>query len=274
MSKYKSQYKKEGDLSLVSLKLHNIGEEACESLHTWSGVREFYSIHTVVSGCGFYQVEDRIFSLNKGDSFLVYPEKRVRYWADEFHPWEYLWVGISGHSVKNIINHSKFSPETPIIREEDCVDLEKNLRKIYKAQGNTLQSELEMAGLTYVFLSKLIEENPDSAGKQRLLYAQRAKEFIELNYSRGILPHEVSEKLNISRSHLHRVFKEEFGVSTGKYIKKLQMDRAVELLLTTDLTIHEISCSVGHENQLYFSEVFRNYFGISPSGYRKDKKKT
>lgn len=257
---------------MVNLKIHNIGLEACDPLQIWSGVKEFYSIHLVIQGKGSYQVDDRQLFLESGDIFLIYPDRKVTYWADEAEPWEYLWLGISGHSVKNILNFTEFSPENLVIHPEKTSDLKDLLLDIYRAQGTNLHSELEMVGLTYVFLSHLVSEHSNSGAKQSPHYPQKAKEFIDLNYSRGITPHGVAEKLNISRSHLHRVFKGEFGLSVGSYITDLQMERAKELLITTDLTIQEVSNSVGFENPLYFSEVFKLHQKLAPSYYRKKEK--
>ena len=47
------------------------------------------------------------------------------------------------------------------------------------------------------------------------------------------------------------------------------MERAKELLTVTDVSIFEIANSVGYEDQLYFSRVFKNKIGLSPSDYRK-----
>lgn len=277
MSKFKEQYTKEDDVSFGDLTLHNIGHEACDPLHTWTGVREFYSIHTIVEGKGIYKVGEEVFSLKAGDTFLVYPDTLVTYIADETQPWEYLWMGVSGFSVKNILDYTLFTADHPCIYKEEQSQepnqLKDYLLNIYKIQGSDSSSELERIGLTYVFLSKLMSQHKGSQLGQGQHYAQKAKEFIELNYSSGISPQQVADKLNISRSHLHRVFTQAFDASTGKYINKLRMDRAVLLLLTTPLSIHEISNSVGFENQLYFSNVFKKNFGLSPSDYRKTKRK-
>lgn len=272
MSKFKAQYKKEEETTFLDLKIHNIGHEACDPLHSFTGMRDFYSIHTVVEGKGVYCVGEKQYSLQAGDTFMIYPNTLVNYWADAEEPWEYLWIGISGLYVKNILEYTDFTKESPCIVGNDAVHLKENLLAIYKAQGSDFASEMSMIGHTYLYLSKLTTKKTSKQGEQSQRYAQKAKEFVELNYSSGISPQDVADKLSLSRSHLHRLFSQRFGISVGKYINTLQMKRASLLLSTTTLSIGEISNSVGFENQLYFSNVFKKHFGTSPSGFRKNTK--
>ncbi len=271
MSKFKAQYKKDSPFSLANITLHNAGQEACDPLHTWSGVRDFYSFHTVVAGKGTYKVADTLFSLQAGDTFLIYPNTLVTYQADGIQPWEYLWVGISGLYVKNILDYSEFSPEIPCIYQKEGVELSSFLLAILEAQGSSVARELEMIGRTYLFLSQLMAQGKSYLTGQSEHHAQKAKEFIDRNYSSGVTPQQVAEKMNLSRSHLHRVFTSEFGLPVGKYIHQLQMERAALLLKTTELPIGAVSNSVGFENQLYFSKVFKGAYGMSPSQYRQQE---
>lgn len=268
MSKFKAQYKNEEETISTDLIIHNIGHEGCDPLHTWTGVREFYSIHSVIQGRGYYRVGEDTYALKSGDTFLIYPNTLVSYWADKEEPWEYVWLGISGHSVKNIIEHTNFTELQPFIVGECQKETKEELLSIYQEQGTDFASDIAMLGRTYLYLARLTTLGNKGQKDQSGRYAQKAKDFMDLNYSSGITPKDVADKLNISRSHLHRLFTQRFEVSVGKYITALQMKRASLLLTTTTLTIGEIASSVGFENQFYFSNVFKKYFQRSPSAFR------
>lgn len=77
------------------------------------------------------------------------------------------------------------------------------------------------------------------------------------------------QKLNISRSHLHRKIKSVTGLSTSLYIRKLRLTKAKEMLEHTSLNISEVSYSVGINSPQNFSKYFLREFGCSPSEYRK-----
>ncbi len=275
MSKFKQQYKKDVDLPLVNLKIHNVGCEACDPNHNWSGFKEFFSIHHIIAGKGTYIIDDIEYKLSKGDTFLVYPDTKVSYTADGVEPWEYLWIGISGVFLNQLIEFTKFSKDNPIIYSENELSytLAKQLMNLYNSYGNGYEKEIQMIGLTYILLSTLMEKDTKYSNDIYDNYARQAKEYIELNYSTYITVKDIADKLNISISHLHRIFSVKFGFSPGKYINKLRIDRACFLLKNTTLSIADISNSIGFENQLYFSNVFKKYKSISPSGYRKNNMK-
>lgn len=272
MSPFKNLVNKQNELSFSNLNLHNIVKETCKPAQNWTGVRDFYSFYVIITGKGVYRIAEQEFPLQAGDSFAVYPDTLVSYTADEVEPWEYLWLGISGLYVKKMVEYMEFIPEKPYIIQGNSEELQKAFVELYEAKRNEYPSELEMIGRTYIFLSKLIQQ-------EKVLYsgfenhiAQKGKVFIDLNYSSKLSPQDVAENLNVSCSHLHRSFSKEFGTSMGKYINQLRMDRSVNLLLSTELSVGEISSSVGFENQLYFSQAFKKYFGLAPSYFKKEYK--
>ena len=64
------------------------------------------------------------------------------------------------------------------------------------------------------------------------------------------------------------------GITTKEYILKLRLLKAKNLLMTTDLTVAEITYQCGMEDPGYFSTVFRKTVGVTPKAYRSDSRKT
>lgn len=79
----------------------------------------------------------------------------------------------------------------------------------------------------------------------------------------------VAEKFHMNDSYLSRIFKRELGFSFSKYLNRLRMERAIELLNTTDLKAYQIAESVGIPDAYYFSNCFKKYTGKSVRDYRK-----
>ena len=65
---------------------------------------------------------------------------------------------------------------------------------------------------------------------------------------------------------------EELGLS-GKVDKLINVEKAKELLASSDLTVAEISERVGYDNPLYFSRLFKKYTNASPTQYRSENRK-
>jgi AraC-like DNA-binding protein len=80
----------------------------------------------------------------------------------------------------------------------------------------------------------------------------------------------LAEHLKVDRTTLFRTFKETFGVSPKKYIDRLRIEKACQLLSMNQLKIKDIAKACGYSNQSYFSQIFEKHFECSPSEWRKN----
>ena len=71
-----------------------------------------------------------------------------------------------------------------------------------------------------------------------------------------------------SAAHEPTVVKRETGQTYIAYLTEVRLDKAVELLNTTDDKTYVIAQKVGYQEQNYFSYVFKKRFGISPTKFR------
>lgn len=74
---------------------------------------------------------------------------------------------------------------------------------------------------------------------------------------------------SVSVSHFTHCFTKEFGVPPIKYLFNIRIEQAKYLLAETRLPVHEVASSVGFEDPLYFSRIFKKYIGIPPGQYRR-----
>ena len=73
-----------------------------------------------------------------------------------------------------------------------------------------------------------------------------------------------------NRAYLSRIFKQETGLSPVTYLLKLRIDKSRQLLRERpDLSIEQVSASVGLPDALYFSKQFKRFHGEAPSLYRE-----
>jgi len=79
----------------------------------------------------------------------------------------------------------------------------------------------------------------------------------------------LAESVGVSVSYLHHLFKKETGTSLAKYTKDLRLEKACELLETTNLSVKEIRTKTGLTGKLHFYRDFKQKFGLSPTEYRK-----
>lgn len=95
--------------------------------------------------------------------------------------------------------------------------------------------------------------------------------YIKQNLSIQLSVSEIAEHIYVSKSTLTKHFKAELGMGVNEYICNTIMAEAERLLMTTSITIGEVSEKLGFSDQLYFSRRFKEIFGKSPREYRKNK---
>lgn len=268
MNKSKKQYDKAISRTMDHLQVMNVVHRACTPSDNWTKIREHYLLLHVVAGAAQVQVGYKQYELTVGSTILVYPNEKISFIVPEQGTCEYYAVGLLGDFMDQVVQNTPFSELKSCIADQH--QLAQGFVEVYLSEGVTFSKMIGRAGATYRLLAELVALNETADAQEEDNYARRAEEFIGQHYSESLNAEMVAKHLGISRSHLHRVFLDVFGLPMGKYISKLRLERASYLLLNTRLAINEISDAVGFENQLYFSNAFKKFSGVSPSLYRKN----
>lgn len=101
---------------------------------------------------------------------------------------------------------------------------------------------------------------------QRLTQQQiaRAIDYMHANLDQDIPLEVLAQIVNISSSHLRRLFKQATGMAPHQYLINLRVNRAKELLLTGSFSVNEVAAEVGFADQSHLHRHFKRIFGITP----------
>lgn len=99
-------------------------------------------------------------------------------------------------------------------------------------------------------------------------FVEKLNKIIKENISNPDLSIEyISSEIGVSRVHLHRKIKELFKMTPSVYLRNMRLDHSAVLLRSKKISISEVAYIVGFNTHQYFSNCFKDYFGVSPLEY-------
>ncbi len=258
----------------AGLSVYNTGYEQCTGNHSWGpALRDHYLIHFVESGKGTFRYNKVAYALQAGDLFFMAPAQMASYQADPLEPWTYSWVGFNGTDARRLVNMTGFSRREPVIHSDKVAETSELIRRIAACSGHAAADDAAMAGHLYLFLAHLMRINGQrTALSPHQAYVANALKFIQYNYANDIGVNDIARYVGISRSQLYRAFLQDFNISPHTYLQKYRINEACSLLRNPNLSIAEVAGSVGFNDPLYFSRVFKSIKQRTPSEYQKDKR--
>lgn len=222
-----------------------------------------------ISGKGSFQTPDHTYPQQAGDLFLVQVPGDSQYsLPDDSEYWDVLYLEFSSECLP-LLYHIHLSCG-PAFHLEASSTLPERMKQLYAdAISNQLASVFDNSKAAYAFLLDLADyalEHPALSSPRVTL----AKNYLDSNYYNTDLNlDEVADAVGLSKYHLCREFNHLYGISPGKYLANLRLQKSCALLLQSHQhTIAEIASMVGFSNDNYFCKVFRKAFGTTPTQYR------
>ena len=260
----------------LDINIDFFGREACAPNYSFGpSVRDNYVIHYILSGKGRLDIDDFSLYLEKGNAFILPKDIITFYQADEKDPWDYIWVGLSGTKIESYLKRSSLMEDYKIDEVTNSKFIE-SFTELGNLSNNTFDSDIDllMDSKVYQMLYHLAKEFPSRQlipPSPQEQYFNQAARYMFNYFSQNITVKDVYEHLNLSRSYFHHVFTEQAGISPQEFLINLKMKKAGDLLIKSDNTMTTISLSVGYKDALAFSKAFKNFYGLSPTNFRKEK---
>lgn len=265
------------DRENYDLSLYHCGMEVCKPGHYYGpAVRDHYLIHYIMNGKGFFKYGEKIYHLEKGQGFLICPEKVTYYQADTTEPWSYCWVGFTGYKAGYYMRQAGLNQEEPVFRYDRDSALADCIMQMVKDYETNSWNETKIMSLLYLFFTYLIDEagiqpiNRQLENRQEF-YVKKVMEYIDMNYSRKIKIAGIAAYIGLDRSYLGSVFREYTQKSLQQFLLEYRVNKACMLMSDRELTISDISRSVGYDDPLLFSKMFKRVKGKSPKQFRDSR---
>ncbi|MFC3844969.1 response regulator transcription factor [Paenibacillus sp. MAH-36] len=102
---------------------------------------------------------------------------------------------------------------------------------------------------------------------------EKAKTYIEQHLAEDLTLSVVAGEIYLNPSYFSNLFKIQTGENFLNYVTRIRMEKARELLKDRILKLNEIANKIGYQNPKYFTKLFKEYFGITPTDYREHQLK-
>lgn len=249
---------------------------------------DFSELVIVLDGCADHLVNGKSYGIAKGDVFVINSQTEHGFFQPEklkicnimFQP-EAIFQDI--HDMKQMPGFQALFVLEPHYTQNsgfhNQLKLKADAFQIVAHMLNELMTEYQNRNPGWkdfvcadfrklcILLSRFYRtENPSDRNNVYNLAGTVA--YIENHFSQPITMEELSHTSGYSDRQLIRIFQSAFGMTPSAYVTKLRLQKAKQLLESTDLSIGEVAWSCGFDDPNYFSRFFRKNTGASPKEYQ------
>lgn len=209
--------------------------------------------------------------LKEGMLTLYRPREAQKYTHLADQQTEVFWLHFSGTGTEELMQRSGFDAG-PVLEAGVSGEARETLtRMIREMQLKPEGYDLYAAGLLMSFLAcaarmAVRRETEETARRHEQI--GQAVDLIHERFRENLTVGQLAAMCSMSEYHFIHCFREFTGLSPHAYHIRLRIEKAKELLSMTTMSISEAAFAVGYSNPLYFSRLFKQYTGLSPTQFR------
>jgi len=230
---------------------------------------DFYCFHLVRRGpVNFYSKTGGTVEVGTGELFLIEAQVPFFYHSLTGEPIEIYALRLHGPLVREYVTQIGFHGGRVAFPARDPAEVEQQMVSLLKlGRRSTPESRFEV-------LSRLAAL-PLSCGyapggpQESLTLPERVLQHVEASMEEGENVEELSRRFGVSRYTLFQHFRKRFDESPVQVLLRMRIDRARELLRTTDLQVSEIARLCGYRHVEHFHRQFRDSCGMTPAAWRR-----
>lgn len=231
----------------------------------------YYEFYFLTSGTCRYLIGNTTYDLLAGDIVII-PKGIIHKTAYDSPTYQRKLICCSSHFMPSAIIDLLFSMPNIYRNSETATTIQHYLKMIEGEYQSQLPFREEV--LTHYFQLLLLTlvrglSHATSVTKANTQISE-ILDYLKKNYKNSCDLNQIASQFSISSEHLSRIFKKETGMNFSEYRTILRLQEAERLLKNnSSLTIVEVALESGFNDSNYFSQKFKEFYGVSPSKFRK-----
>lgn len=207
-----------------------------------------------------------------GDMFMLFPGEWHTYRPSTAKGWKCFWIGFRGKNIDERVKAGFLSVEKQVFH----VGFSNEIVSLYKEAYKTAQEEapfaqMNLAGIVSHLIGKMLSlerQTIEEKDSKHVDIVNKALLRIRESLEGTLTIQQIAQELGVSYSSFRKLFKEYTGFAPALYQQTLRMQRAKELLSTTDESIKQIAYRLNYDSPDYFSTKFKSQTGMKPFDFR------
>jgi len=238
------------------------------------GSRGFVFLYCI-DGSGWVKYEGNDILVTRNQAVFLRPGRKHEYGASKTHPWSYYYIHYEGALAADYTRLilGEQDSGTYWIKETDEYLKRFSMILANLKQGWTYPNMMMASANLHKLLACIYLKKEHNAERLHNVSTearvQAVADMIEENPQNNVSALELARAANLSNSRFRELFKALVGMPPKQYSLHMQIEKSKELLVSSELCIHEISERVGTPDSHYFSRIFSKKVGMSPSEYRE-----
>lgn len=229
-----------------------------------------FLILQTLRGKGILQYGGKEHSLTAGDVFFIDCRKEHEYHIAGEEPWVFNWIHFDGLSSAEYCDGYMRCNGSPVLRMEinELQDIFTDLLNInaVKRDTNEILSSLKITEMITLLTLYCQASHAKSAPGSD--FADRVVRYIDSHIGERITLEGISKHFSMNKYSFHKLFKKCTRTPLNEYIITYRVNRAKELLRSSELSVQEVGEAVGMSNTSHFINLFKDREGITPLRYR------
>lgn len=234
-----------------------------------------YEVNYVNSGNCIMTFEGEHVPLKEGECIVISPWIEHGFLVDAQKGCRITQAEFRVESAEGLGDVFSFAGQTyPYYQIKDCRDvvpLMEQTARLHRAKRNKYQSvQLGLAVIQMILgLRYHIGKEVSVASGIKNEKISEFMKYLQKHYREPLKIEELAEERGISSRYIRKYFLKEIGMSCSDYVTVLRINKAKELLWETGRSVTEIAMEIGYGTPQYFSRIFKEKVGVTPSEYRE-----